>query len=262
MTGADDAAPEQRPELELDTGRKCERTLRADEEMREIRRLREERVEVITADPALHFGEARFDLVGLARAEREQVLHEITQRGWHVGKIRRDRPEMRRATVGQHGVDREHVIAHSPVAQGAPAARIIGRHAADGGARSGGDIHWKPQAMGLKRAIEVVEHNAGLDRAAPPGEVKLQNAVEVPRAVNHKRCVDRLPALRRAATAGEHAHSLGARDRNDPLCLGDGLWQHNAERRHLIMRRVGRITAAAEGIEQHPAGDFRAQPPL
>ena len=35
---------------------------------------------------------------------------------------------------------------------------------------------------------------------------------------------------------------------------------HHAERRHLIMRRVGGVAAAAEGIEQHLAEKLRFQP--
>ena len=39
-----------------------------------------QRVEIVAADPALHLGKARCDLVGLARAEREQVARQRTQR--------------------------------------------------------------------------------------------------------------------------------------------------------------------------------------
>ena len=82
MAGADGAAAEQRPQLELDAGGKAERAFGADQDMGEIvrRRVGRERIEIVAADPALHLGKARRDLVGFALADGEHVLGERAQR--------------------------------------------------------------------------------------------------------------------------------------------------------------------------------------
>ena len=65
-----------------------------------------QRVEIVAADAALHLGKARGDLVGLARADGEQVLGERPQRRRHVVEVAADAAEMRERAVGQHRVDR------------------------------------------------------------------------------------------------------------------------------------------------------------
>ena len=78
MAGADRAAAEQRRQFQFDTRGKSERALRADQHVGEIDVVLagHQRVEIVTADAALHLGEARGDLVGLARADRQQILGE------------------------------------------------------------------------------------------------------------------------------------------------------------------------------------------
>ena len=100
MAGAHRAAAEQRPQLELDLGREAERAFRADENVGEVvdRRIGRERIEIVAADPALHFGKARRDLVGFAKPDGEQVLGERAQLriGRRVFQAGTDRAEMRR----------------------------------------------------------------------------------------------------------------------------------------------------------------------
>ena len=40
----------------------------------------QQRIQIVAADPALHFREARDDFVGFARAEREQIAGETEHR--------------------------------------------------------------------------------------------------------------------------------------------------------------------------------------
>ena len=109
MAGADRAPAEHRRQLQLDRGGERQRAFGADQDMREVDVVppRHQRVDVVAADPALHLGKARRDLVGLARAEREQVARQRRERRVRrqVGQVRRHRPEMRLRAVGQHGVD-------------------------------------------------------------------------------------------------------------------------------------------------------------
>ncbi len=115
---------------------------------------------------------------------------------------------------------------------------------------------------GFKLPVEFVEHDAGLHRAAPAGDVEIEDAVEVLRAVHHQRWADGLAALRGAAAARQHRHPLRTRNRNGPIGLLDGPRRHHADRHDLVVRSVGRVAAAGEPIETHVPGQFGLQPPF
>ena len=101
MAGADRAPAEQRRKLQLDLGGEAERALGADQNMREIEIVAagHQRIEIVAADPALHLRKARLDLVGLARAEREQIARErhaaATAAAGRRGRARPDRNAQR-----------------------------------------------------------------------------------------------------------------------------------------------------------------------
>ncbi len=266
VAGADRAPAEQRPQLELDPGREAERAFRADENVGEVvdRRIGRERIEIVAADPALHFRKARRDLVGFAQTDGEQILGERAQLFVRRGVLQAgaDGAEMRLHSVGEDRVDREDIVAGHAIAQRARPAGIVAGHAADGGARGRRDVDRKPQPVTLELAIEVVEHDAGLDDAAPPGDVEIENVVEVFRAVEHQRVVDRLAALRRSAAPCQHRHLLGAGDGDGALGLGDGARSDDPDRHHLVMGGVGRIAAAGEAVEPDLARELRPEPSL
>ena len=58
---------------------------------------------------------------------------------------------------------------------------------------------------GLSRPVELVEHDAGLDHAAAPGDVELEHAVEMLRAVDDQRGIDGLAGLRGAPAARQRS---------------------------------------------------------
>ena len=266
MAGADRAPAEQRRKLELDLGGERERALGADQDMREVEIVAagHQRVEIVAADPALHLRETRFDRVGLARGDGEQVARERNERRLprQVGEVARGRTEMRMRAVRQHRVDRVHVLAGVAVAQRARAAGIVADHAADGGARGGGDVDRKPQPVRAQPAIELVEHDAGFDRAAPAGHVERQHMVEMARAVDDQRGIHGLAGLRGAAAARQHAHAFLARERERVLGLFDRARRDHADRHDLVVRGVGGIAPARERVEVHLAQEMRLEPPL
>ena len=179
----------------------------------------QQRIEIVAADAALHLREARRDFVGFARADREQIAGEREHRRM-TAEIPPDRatPDPNFApAIGEDRIDRNDVFARVAVAQRARAAGIVAGHAADGGARRGRDIDRKPQAVRFQRAVEIVEHDAGLDHAALVLDIELENSVEIFRAVDDERLVHRLPALRGAAAARQHRDALLARDRDRAL---------------------------------------------
>ena len=266
VNGTDRAASEHRRELQFDRGGECQRALRAHQDVREVDVVasRHQRIDVVAADAALNLGKTRRDLIGLTRAEREQIARQRLERRQRrqVGQVRRDRAEVRLAAIGQDRIDREDVLAGVAVAQRAPAARVVRGHPADGGARSGRDIDREPQTVRPQRAIEIVEHDARLDLAAASFDIEIENAGEMLRAVDHQRGVDGLPGLRRAAAARQHGDALLARQRNRALRFVDRARRHHAERHDLVVRGIGGVAAAREAVEMHLSRDLGLEPPL
>ncbi len=263
VAGADRAAAHERRELQFDAGRKAERALGADQDMREVDGVPtgRQRVEIVAADPALHFWEAHLDDRRLARADGHEVARQRLQRRavGDIGEVGRDRPEMRGRAIGQQRVDGDDVLARVAVAQRARAAGIVGDHAADGGARGGGDVDRKPQSVGLQLPVQFIEHDAGLDDATSVVDIELQHLVEMFGAIDDQRRVDGLPALRGAAAARRDGNALLPRDRNRPIGFVYRARRHHAHRHDLIVRGVGGIAAAGEAIEPDVAGQFGAQ---
>ncbi len=272
MADAQSAPAEQRPQLEVERGREGERALRADQQVRHVDRAvavaarsrRHQRVEVVAADAALHGGEARLHLAGLAGADREQVGEQGAARvvAGHVGEVGALCAEARRRAVGEHRVDADDVVAHRAVAQRAAAAGIVAGHAADRGAGGGRDVDREPQAVRLEPAVEVVEHEARLDPAGARLDVEVEHPVEVLGAVDDEPLVDRLAALGRAAAPRRDADALGAGDADGRLRLGDAAGRHCADGHDLVGRRVRRVASARERIEQDVAATGRREATL
>ena len=221
---------------------------------------RHQRVKIIAADAALHFRKAPLDLAGLARGDGKEIAD---QRLRHIHAGIAEPAEMRVRAVGQHSIDRQHVLARIAVAQRARAAGIVADHAADGGARRRRDIHREPQTGRFQLAVKLVEHDARLDRAAPAGGIDVDDAVEMRRAVDDERLVDGLAGLRRAATARRHRHTFRAADRNRPIGFFDRARRRHAKRHDLIMRCVGGIAPTRKCVEADAADAahlFRLQP--
>ena len=198
-----------------------------------------QRVEIVAADAALHFGKTLGDLTGLARADGEQILRERPQRRGHVLEIAANAAEMRKLAVGQQRLNRDDVVAHRAVAHRAPAARVVAGHATDGRPRGCRDVDGKPQPVRLELAIEIVEHDAGLDCHAPVLDVEIQDAREVLRAIDDERFADGLAGLRRAAAARQDGRPLAAGNRYCAISLLDRARRDHAHRHDLIVGGIG-----------------------
>src|ERR1700677_2751243 len=156
---------------------------------------------------------------------------------------------MRGRTVGENGIDREHVVAHRAIAKRSTAAGIVARHAPDRGARRRRDIDREPQPLRLQLAIEFVEYNARLDATAPPFGVERQNFGKRFRTINDQRGVHRLPALGGSRASWENGDVARPGDAQGSRRLFDRARNDHAERRDLIERGVGRVTASRESVE-------------
>ena len=259
VADAENFRTDQRPQLQLDAGGKGERPFGADQQMRHVvDGLRCQRIEVVAADPALHMREARRNLTGLTLTERQHVAKQVAAR--HLGvlpsHVARYFAEMQQGAVGQRGVHRNGIVAHGAVTQRAAAAGIVAGHAADGGARGGGDVDRKPQAVFLQLPVEIVEHNAGLDHAGALLDIERDDSVQILRDIDHDAAVDSLAALRGAAAARRHDASVIARNRHGAQRVVHGAGNDHAERLDLVERRVGGVAAAIQRMEQDIAADF------
>ena len=263
MADAEHLVADHRPQLQFDLGGEGQRAFGADQQMRHVVRrvARHQRIEIVAADAALHFWKSFGDLGRLALAEIEHVAKQRKPalRGIHPRQIARHLAEMQERAVGQRRIHRQRVVAHGAVAQRTAAAGIVAGHAADGGARGGGDVDRKPQPVLFELPVEVVEHDAGLDHAGAVCDVERDDAVQVLGEIDDDALIDRLAALRGAAAARGDDPALVAGDRERPQRLVHGPGHHDAKRHDLVERGVGRVAAAVEGVEENIARDGSPQ---
>src|ERR1700694_160698 len=223
---------------------------------------RYERMEIVPADAALYFWKFPGDLGGFARAELQHVAKQTKAAiaRIHLRKIARHFAEMQQGAVGKGGVHRARVVAHGAVAQRTPAAGIVARHAADGGARGGGNSDRKPQAMLFELPVEIVEHDPRFDHAGTILNVERDDAVQVFREIYDDAVIDGLAALRSPAAARRDDPAVVPGDGEHLQRFVHGSGDHDAERHDLVKRSVGRIAAAAKGVEKNVAGGIRPEP--
>ena len=113
---------------------------------------------------------------------------------------------------------------------------------------------------GFKRRVQLVEHDAGLDPGGAALGVDLEHAVQVLAGVDDERGADRLAALRRAGAARQDRHAgVRRRPRRAQTASSARARHDDAERLDLVDRRIGRVAAAAPGVEQHFARELAAE---
>jgi hypothetical protein len=114
----------------------------------------------------------------------------------------------------------------------------------------------------LEPAIELVQHDARLHHAAPAGHVESDEVVEIFRAVDDERGIDRLAGLGGARAPCQHARALLARNRERVLGFFPRARRDDAERHDLVVRGVRGIAAAGERVERYIPEEMRLEPPL
>src|SRR5262249_31038200 len=108
--------------------------------------------------------------------------------------------------------------------------------------------------MRLQRAVELVEHDAGLHDAPSPREIDVDDAGEIFRTVEHQRFVYRLAGLRSASAARQHDCALVTRKSDGTRRPLDVARRYDSDRHHLIVRRIGGVTPARKAIEPYVPG--------
>ena len=119
-------------------------------------------VQVVAAHAAHDLGPQGLDVSPVARS---QTLHKVGDAAGGFGKLRH-RSEAVQAAIGQPGRCAAHVVHHIAVGNGAAAAGVVARHAAQGGLRAGGYIDREPQAVGFECGVQMVQDHARLDRGS------------------------------------------------------------------------------------------------
>ncbi len=251
--------------LQADAPRQRQRAFRADQQgghvMATARVPCDDPVEVVAADLAHQLGDPPVDLRRLAVGDGAHGLHEVAValRPGQLAEVAGHMAEAGLGAVHQDGVDGLDVVDHDAVVDRPAAAGVVRRHAADGGARGGRHVDREQPAPGLELRVEVVEHDARLDRDLVGRLVVVRDLAQIFGAVQHQGGVHGLAALRGAAAARQDRDALLAGDLHGHPQVLLGARNHHADRLDLVDRGVGRVAAAAERVEQHLALDLATE---
>ena len=169
-----------------------------------------------------------------------------------------ERPEMRERAVRQHHALLEHVIDGLAVEHRAGAARVVGHHAADGGAARRRHVGREAQVVRAQRRVQLVEHHAGLDARPSLVGIDLEDAIQVLRGVEHEAGADRLAGLRRAAASRRDRHAVPRGDLDGAHHRLGRSRDDDAERLDLVDAGVGRIQRARHLDRSGPRRRSRA----
>ena len=107
--------------------------------------------------------------------------------------------------------------------------------------------------MRLEKSIQLIENQARFDPGGAGLDVEVEDPVQVFGNVDDDRFADCLAALRCAAAPGQDRHAFVGGDFDDAGDIIGGLRDDAADRFYLVVGGIGRITAAAERVEQNLA---------
>lgn len=261
MADAHDAVLRQRRELERRFGGDRERAFRADEQMRQVRPRRDQFVEIIAADAALHLREDRLDRRAMLPGQRHHPRHQVAGPRRSVvadGAL----AEREGLAVMEHRLERDDVVDHLAVVQRARARGIVAGHAADRAAARRRGLDWEEQPVLPEPRVQRLQHEAGRDRDGARLRIVIADRVEMPTHVEHQPVADRLAVLRCAAAACDHRHAMLGRDRQRRRDIGLALRKSHALRQNLVDRGVGGVAATGKGIEADLAFERLGEPAL
>jgi len=199
MADAEDFVANQGPQLQLEFRCEGQRALRANKDMSHVVVViaRNQSVDVIATNAALNLGKAFGDFAGFPRAQRQQIAKQGLS--WPI-RIEPDgvlvhRTEPQNLAAGKRGFHRDRIVSHGAVTQRPPTAGIVSCHAADRGAGCRRDVNGEPQAVPFELAVEIIEHDTGLDNASAVFDVERQNTIQVLSKIDNNAVVDGLSAL-------------------------------------------------------------------
>ncbi len=214
-----------------------------------------EDVEVVARHAAHDLGPVRVDFRPVLLRQPVHELRNARRAARGLG----DGAEVQQLAIGHPGAGAAHVVHHVAVGNGARAAGVVARHAAQRGLGAGRYVHRIPQAELLEPGVEVVQHQAGLDLGRACIRVHREDVAQMLAVVDHQGRARGLPALAGAAAARQHGHLQLAGDlqgRGDVFFAGG---HEDAHRHDLVDGGIGGIAPARGGVEQDLAARVRAQ---
>ena len=119
-----------------------------------------------------------------------------------------------------------------------------------------GRVDGEEEPVWLQLAIEMVEHQPGLDAHGATGDVQRNHLSKVLARVEHDRVTHRLAALRRPGASGKHRDASLTTQGQGRFHVGDVPRDHDSLREDLVDGSVGGVQAAAEGIETDLPSNF------
>ena len=168
-------------------------------------------------------------------------------------------PEVRPIPVGQHHIQRLHIVNRLAPNDGVRSARVIPQRSAHiapaARARVGREEH--PTRRDL--VIQLVEDDARLRSHPPLFLVHFQHIAHVPREVHHNRIRHRLSGKARATAARQHWQVIAMSGLQHRDHIIRALWQHDTHRLDLVDTRIRAIQHARHLIEAHFARNAASQ---
>ena len=123
--------------------------------------------------------------------------------------------DLMNGAVGHHQLLRDHVVRGRAVNRDARAGRIVRDHAADGGARAGGDVRAETKSVRLEKGVELIEDNAGAGADGARFEIQIGDLAVVAREFDDQSVADRAAGQTGARAARSHGNAGIRRSRDD-----------------------------------------------
>ena len=251
----------QRDQADGRLGDRDERALRADHEAGEVeRRVAGEAVEAVAAGLAPVAGVAGRDRLAVVAQDRvdpavERRLERAPARPARALGLR-DRPEPGARAVGEHHLERVHVVDGLAVDDRLAPRGVVADHAADRRPVGRRGVRAEPEAVRASGAVEVLLHDPRPDAHAPGLGIEVRDRVHVAGGVEHDPAgADRLARQARPGAAADDGDlvAAGGDDRRGDVVgvAGEGHEQ-----------RLGRVHARVAGEQVAGVGvvaDLAAQ---
>ena len=247
-----------RRELQGERARERQRSLAANQQMRQIDRavggvgphvLVAEDIQVVARHATQHFGPMGLDLRPQLGGELLHALTELTLCPLALVEA----AQRQQRAIGQPGLCPQHVVHHVAVGDAAAATRVVAGHAPQGGLSTGGHIHRVPQAVGFELCVEMVQHQPGLHRHGALLDVEIDDAAQVFAEVDHQTGTHGLSTLAGAAAARHDGHIQFAADAQGGDHIVVAARHQHRQRQALVDRGVRGVAPAVGQAHQHLA---------
>ena len=154
------------------------------------------------------------------------------------------------APVGEDDFEGENVIVRDAVNRHMGAGGVVGDHAAQSGARTGGHIGSETEAARFEESVELVQDHARANAHGAAFEVQSADLAVVAGEINDHARADRAAGQARARAARDDGEARFRRGADDGSRLGGVAREGDGQRLDLIKRSVGGVKLARQVVER------------